>query len=81
MLQIVCPLYLHYSLPLGADELLLCGTACAGESEDEYDKELRSFKKDFKDVADKKECEGKCPEDDEDCIKVSCDRFFARECV
>lgn len=56
--------------PNGVEALMLCGADCAEEAEDEFDRELRNFKRDIKDLGDKKDCEKKkCAEGDEDCIK------------
>ena len=38
---------------------MLCGADCAEEAEDEFDRELRNFKRDIKDLGDKKDCEKK----------------------
>ena len=38
---------------------MLCGADCAEEAEDEFDKELRDFKRDIKKLGDKKDCEKK----------------------
>lgn len=38
------------------EALLFCGADCAEEAEDEFDKEFRNFKKDIKEVGDKKDC-------------------------